>query len=247
MSTSPASPVVPPTAGPLKRKKTRCTLLLKAALNAAPAALFAPTQIFSGDIRAADSELNINLDKPELFLEKAALRRRILALRRALPPEKKSEAAYSIAEKILYEKAWQTASCIAFYLPLPDEVSTFPLLESAWRSGKTTVAPIVQNDTLVFGKFSSRSELVPGPWGISQPALKNSVPDSAIHLILVPGIAFDLDGYRLGYGGGFYDRYFQNSRALRWGLAFDFQLLPALPRMEHDVPVDKIFTELRLQ
>lgn len=187
------------------------------------------------------------MDKPELFLEKAELRRRILALRRALPPEKKSEASRAIAEKILSEKTWQDASCIAFYLPLPDEVSTLPLLESAWRSGKTTVAPIVQDDALVFGEFRSLSELVPGPWAIAQPALKNSVSDSSIHLILVPGIAFDLDGYRLGYGGGFYDRYFQNSRALRWGLAFDFQLLPALPRMGHDLPVHKIFTELRLQ
>ena len=97
---------------------------------------------------------------------------------------------------------------------------------------------------LTFHRVYSFSDLVPGPFGLLEPNPKNEEADlSSLEVILVPGVVFDVKGYRIGYGGGFYDRVLKETRALKVGVCYSFQLVESLPVEPHDVPVDLIITE----
>ena len=162
---------------------------------------------------------------------KAALRTRMRQVRRDLDPGQRS--AQSIAACRLLEDlaAWRRAKTVALYAPIRDELDPSSLVISARLLDKRLVYPRVagQGQPLEFRP----GQLSPGTWGIPEPS-GELVPAREIDLVVVPGLAFDRGGGRLGQGGGFYDRTLALTPAVRVGLCFDEQLIDAAPMGEHD-------------
>ncbi len=178
--------------------------------------------------------------------EKRRLRAEIRARRAALAPEERKRLSRIICRKLTASELFRRARTIFFFASFGTEVETFPALGEALLRGQRVALPrtLLRERRLVFHRVFTLGELVPGPYGIPEPPRQNPVvsPEEA-DLILVPGLAFDRRGYRLGYGGGFYDRFLAGLSAPRVALAFSFQILPAVPHEAHDLRVDVIVTE----
>lgn len=139
---------------------------------------------------------------------------------------------------------------VMIYAAMRSEVATRELMELALAEGKTLVYPRTDWETwrIVPALLKDPNVLRPGRFGVPEPTttLAPVGPDS-IDLALVPGVAFDIYGHRLGYGGGFFDRFLSAlpDHAAAWGLAFDVQVMGRLPAEPHDVKVDVVVTETR--
>ncbi len=178
--------------------------------------------------------------------KKRQLRTEIKRRRAALSPEERKILSLAICRKLLESELFRGARTIFFFASFGTEVETFPALGEALLRGRRVALPrtLLGERRLVFHQVFTLGELVPGPYGILEPPRKNPViPPEEADLILVPGLAFDRQGYRLGYGGGFYDRFLAGLSAPRVALAFSFQILPEIPHEPHDLRVDLIFTE----
>jgi 5-formyltetrahydrofolate cyclo-ligase len=158
-----------------------------------------------------------------------------------------------IRHRLLQLPAWQEADTILTYVSFSPEVDTHKIIEEALRLGKRVVVPCVDPKGIetALSELRSRGDLAPGPLrGILEPAEAFRIPvdPSEIELALVPGVAFDRKGGRLGLGGGYYDRLMPKMKnAFRLGLAFSVQLhVGTLPLESHDVPIDVILTEKEL-
>jgi len=126
------------------------------------------------------------------------------------------------------------------------EVSLSKAIGKSLVNGKKVYLPKTwpKDRRLTFHRVYSFSDLVSGPFGLLEPNPKNEEADlGSLEVIFIPGLAFDVKGYRLGYGGGFYDRVLKETSALKVGVCYSFQLLESLPVEPHDVPVDLILTE----
>ncbi len=178
--------------------------------------------------------------------EKRRLRAEIRARRAALAPEERKRLSRIICRKLTTSELFRRARTIFFFASFGTEVETFPALGEALLHGQRVALPrtLLRERRLIFHRVFTLGELVPGPYGIPEPPRQNPVvPPEEADLILVPGLAFDRRGYRLGYGGGFYDRFLAGLSAPRVALAFSFQILPAVPHEAHDLRVDVIVTE----
>ncbi len=141
--------------------------------------------------------------------------------------------------------AWRTARCPCLYVAMPEEAPTKPLLENCWARGIAVVLPRITPAGLVLHKISSAVELVAGVWGILEP--KENLPECApeeIDCVIVPGLAFDAHGGRIGFGKGYYDKLLTRLRpeVARIGWAFDAQIVGHVPMAEHDVRLDWVVT-----
>jgi 5-formyltetrahydrofolate cyclo-ligase len=184
---------------------------------------------------------------------KAAFRRSLSLSRRGLTPQQRREASRGIAALCRGLDGFDTAEVVCSYVNFREEVETTELIASLLREGRRVVVPIQPHDPadgLLFAEIRTLSELAPNHFGILQPPLAAArlVPSNAIPLFLVPGLAFDPAGHRLGYGLGFYDRAFAEAApgTLKVGLAFELQVLDSVPADPHDVPMDFVVTENRV-
>jgi 5-formyltetrahydrofolate cyclo-ligase len=179
---------------------------------------------------------------------KAALRADRLAARARLAPEDRSERSRRIAERVDVLLAERGARVVATFAPLGAEVDGLLAVERARGRGAMIVFPRIREGErrLAFAPCEP-AELVKGPAGALEPAgFCAPVPPEAIDVVLVPGVAFSVDGHRLGRGGGYYDSALAAlPRALRVGLAFEVQVVAALPREPHDAALDALVTESR--
>jgi 5-formyltetrahydrofolate cyclo-ligase len=147
-----------------------------------------------------------------------------------------------VQEQIIKSKEFEHAKVIGAYFAFGSEVNTDLIIEQARPLGKTIALPRVEGDEISFYKVSSQEFLVKGRFGIMEPLPYDRLDN--IDLIMVPGIAFDKKGYRLGYGKGYYDRYLSNRKSrLSIGLAYSTQLISSLPHENHDEKLDAIATE----
>jgi 5-formyltetrahydrofolate cyclo-ligase len=182
---------------------------------------------------------------------KSALRRLILARRDAQSADVHAAASKSIAERISMHSAFAAARTILLTLPFRGEWDTRPLALATIAAGKTVVVPRVDGVARMLDLHSIADldrDLVGGYQGIPEPrADRPKVPRDAIDFVLVPGVAFDLRGRRLGYGGGYYDRLLPllSPGVARIAGAFDLQLVDLVPAAPHDIAVDAIVTESR--
>lgn len=175
---------------------------------------------------------------------KKILRNNILAVRKSLSPEDMAESSGKIEEKLFEEEHFKNAKTVAFYLPLHNEVDTKRMIGRAMKEGKEVLVPVT-NDEIKMCRFTSFEDLVPGKFEVPEPK-QHEPKDHMAEVVLVPGIVFGLCMHRLGYGKGYYDKYFKNSKAFRIGICHDFQVVDKLPRHEHDIPMDLIITDKRL-
>jgi 5-formyltetrahydrofolate cyclo-ligase len=142
------------------------------------------------------------------------------------------------------------ADCIALYAPAHNETDTAGILEAAFVAGKRVLYPALCDDRMVFRQVAGLEDLAAGRFGILEPCSTGcdhqaDEPD----LIVVPGVAFDLSGHRIGYGKGFYDRFLQHPgrKGHLIGLCHDFQLIGgAIPAEEHDIRMELIVTDQRV-
>lgn len=178
-----------------------------------------------------------------------ALRVRLKNMRQALDPGECRAKSIAAQKAICAHELFSRADSIALYMPIKGEIGTELLFARALEAGKAVYLPRVSsNRQMEFARINSMDDLEPGVFGIPQPAraIRGLGPEEfAPDLMIVPGIAFDVAGHRLGFGGGYYDR-FLGARRHFWpvaGLCFSFQLVDEIPSMPWDQGVDYIFDE----
>jgi len=182
---------------------------------------------------------------------KKAIRREMLAARARLSLEKRRQKSNAIGRRLCELAEYRDSHTVLFFVGFGTEVSTLPMITHALEGGKTVVAPRVRQES---GDLELRQvqnpqeELSEGAMGILEPKSGSpEVPLRQIDLIVVPAVAWDTDGYRVGYGGGFYDRLLgHNENAVTVGLGFECQLIDRVPRAPHDLGVDVLVTEDRV-
>lgn len=176
---------------------------------------------------------------------KAATRERMKTLRARTPERARLERSKKIAEQLRGLPEYQSATHILLYSPTRGEVEVEAIEEHARSKGKRLVYPRVVGEELSLHEIRSRDELSEGAFGILEPTESAPlVSPDAIELALIPALAVDLNGTRVGWGGGFYDRLLPTLKfAFRCGLIYDFQLIAESPREAHDCPLHAAIAE----
>ncbi|NDL68149.1 5-formyltetrahydrofolate cyclo-ligase [Anaerotalea alkaliphila] len=177
---------------------------------------------------------------------KRELRREVLGIRKGMGASRLQEESGLLVRRILAEVCYQSAGRILVYRSMPGEVQTDLLIRTALADGKEVCCPrVLDKQRMEFYAIEGLEGFVRSPFGVLEPAGEGepAVPDRNT-LVVVPGLAFDPRGNRLGYGGGYYDRYLQaHPHRLAWiALAYDFQLFPEIPAEPFDIPMDVVLT-----
>lgn len=174
--------------------------------------------------------------------DKATLRKLISARKRSLTPEQIQAASEDLAQQLFHHPLYQNADAIYAYLSYNQEVRTEPILRRALAEGKRVAVPKIVEDEMVFLWVTGESAIARGYKGIPEPVdgVRADAPDA---LVLMPGLAFTPEGLRMGYGGGFYDRFLAaEPQHPTLALCYEFQLLSTLPVAAHDIPVDAVLS-----
>jgi 5-formyltetrahydrofolate cyclo-ligase len=178
---------------------------------------------------------------------KDALRSAIKELLKSYSTLEKVRKSGIIKHRLFEEEVFKKAGVVMFYVSLKDEVDTASMIDEALKMGKRVCVPVIlkEEGRLIAGEIKDRHEdLENQHFGVYQPKRDRvkEVPLKDIHLVVVPGVAFDKNNLRLGRGHGYYDRFLcllpKETKTI--GLAFDFQVVESLPKHPHDIPVSKI-------
>ena len=177
--------------------------------------------------------------------EKSALRRLLFTRRNALSREERIARDEKLCARILSSLVFRKADLVLLYAPVKSEADILPMAKEALRAGKKIAFPrCTEPGNMRFLTVSSPEELSPGRYGIKEPPEGASpVLPTKNSLCLVPGLAFDLSGNRLGYGGGYYDRFLAGFPGMAAGVAYGDFILPELPRAPHDRAVSLLFSD----
>ena len=158
---------------------------------------------------------------------------------RAMTEEQIVSASRRLGELFRKHPMYQNAKTIYGYLPYNQEVRTTPMLEQALRDGKRVAVPKVFGDEMKFLYLEDLSQVELGYCGIPEPVDDGPEAQDPTALVLMPGLAFDAQGHRIGYGGGFYDKFLTKEPTHpTLALCYDFQMVDCLETEEFDVPVD---------
>jgi 5-formyltetrahydrofolate cyclo-ligase len=163
----------------------------------------------------------------------------MLERRNGLATEQIEEQSRPIQEHVINSKEFSSARVVGAYYPAGSEVRTLLIIDAAKKAGKRVALPRTEGERMVFYEFDG--ELVEGRFGIKEP--KPSSPVDNIDVVLVPGVAFDLKGCRVGYGKGYYDRFLSMQHCFSMGLAYSFQVVEELPRGRFDRRLASLVTE----
>jgi len=172
-------------------------------------------------------------------MDKKTLRNMIREKKRAMTPEQIQTASQRLTALFLATEEYKNAETVYGYLPYNQEVRTIPILEQALKDGKRVAVPKVLGDEMRFIYLSDLSKVEKGYSGIPEPVDDAPEADDPTALVLMPGLAFDEEGHRIGYGGGFYDKFLAREPAHPTvALCYDFQIVDDLPVDHYDIPVD---------
>lgn len=174
-------------------------------------------------------------------MNKQELRRTIRERKRAMTEEEIVERSNALAEKFYHTPTYQAASTIYGYLPYNQEVRTVPMLQRALDDGKRVAVPKVYGDEMRFIYLEDLTQVSKGYAGIPEPIADAPVAEDKQALVLMPGLAFDPQGHRIGYGGGFYDKFLaKEPHHPTLALCYEFQMQAHLDTEEFDIPVDTV-------
>ncbi|MBD5370180.1 MAG: 5-formyltetrahydrofolate cyclo-ligase [Bacteroides sp.] len=174
-------------------------------------------------------------------MEKREIRRKIRAMRQMLSEAERMSAAEEVFARLEQTAAFLMADKVLMYHSLPDELSTHSFLRK-WGARKHFYLPRVNGVNLDILPYNeSRLEL--GSFHIEEPTGEDTVDPQEIELVVVPAVAYDRRGNRLGRGKGFYDRLLGDVKATKIGVGYEFQLMDELPAEPHDVPMDMVITQ----
>lgn len=182
---------------------------------------------------------------------KRKIRREIKAKRDSLHHNDRKERSRLIEETLFSLDHFKEAKTILFYAATKSEVATEGMIRHGIKVGKRVILPVTRGDSLILSKIEDYDlELAPGAFGILEPKPEylRLVEPAEIDLAIIPGIAFDEEGGRIGHGGGHYDRLLARMREETHliALAYEDQVVKRLPQEDHDIPIEKIITEARL-
>ncbi|MED0931792.1 5-formyltetrahydrofolate cyclo-ligase [Bacillus mobilis] len=179
--------------------------------------------------------------------EKLRLRKQIIEHMNSLSEERYTTLSEQIAFSLYAQKEWAEAKTIGITLSMENEVNTYPIIEKAWEEGKKVVVPKCNKGTrtMSFRQISNFDQLETVYMNLREPipALTEEVGADGIDLQIVPGIAYTGRGERIGYGGGYYDRYLVHYKGKTLSLAYSFQMVEHIPVEPFDKNVEKIITE----
>ncbi|MCE9616307.1 MAG: 5-formyltetrahydrofolate cyclo-ligase [Lentisphaerae bacterium] len=184
-------------------------------------------------------------EAPELLAAKQALREAIRARRKGLSAPWIAAASEAIAERLLALPEFRAAGRVACYVSMAGEVSTERIMAACHEQGRAVCVPAFDRSGRQYGfvDYPAGAEVVRGPLGIPQPAGARAVPTGEVDFVVVPGLAFDAAGGRLGHGGGHYDRMLTaGGRPFKAAVAFDFQVVERVPMGVRDVRMDAVVT-----
>ena len=191
-----------------------------------------------------------------IYMDTQALRKQIRNQRRALSDSEREQAAFLLCERIAASRIYQHSKHIAFYLPNDGEMDLSLLIQHAWQQGKQCYLPVLaepNTQRLWFIPYTAETKLMPNRFGIPEPVHSNSLrirKTLSLDLILMPLVAFDEQGNRVGMGGGYYDRTLAFLRQRKYwhkpnllGVAYEFQKQQRLKRSPWDIPLHSVATE----
>jgi len=178
----------------------------------------------------------------DVTLTKQLIRNKILIKLKRQKEEDRVIKSRKIKEKLFSETVFHKAKIVMFYISVVGEVDTTEMIKEAQILGKMILVPVCWDKTIVACLLDNKAKLQKGPYGIWEPVVKKPFPGENLSLVIVPGLAFNKKGNRLGRGKGYYDRFLSSipSKVTSIGLAFDFQILPSIPSTPTDVSVDKV-------
>jgi 5-formyltetrahydrofolate cyclo-ligase len=175
--------------------------------------------------------------------EKVQLRNYIRQQKRLCTPEQLIAMSEAVVGSILHGGQWSVATTVLLYYPLPDEVDVRPLLQMAFQAGHRVLLPVVVGDDLELRLYEGEESLRVGAYNIMEPVgpLFPQEQYGQIELAIVPGMAFDATGHRLGRGKGYYDRLLPRlESAYKIGACYPFQFVADIPSEEHDVAMNEV-------
>ena len=176
---------------------------------------------------------------------KAELRKQVLQEMKAIPREQKQAIDQALTEGLLQHPFYQETNTIATYLSFPHEFQTQGLIEQALKDGKKVLIPKTYPKGRMDFVVYNPQQLVKTSFGLLEPQGDLEVVDaSQIDLIHVPGLAFTREGYRIGYGGGYYDRYLKHFTGLTLSTVYPCQIRDFIPE-DHDIPVQEVLIDER--
>lgn len=176
------------------------------------------------------------------MITKNEIRETIKKQREALDPLNKQKLDELIIEKINKKSEFKTSHTILFYISHKNEVDLKNLIVDSLKE-KIIVLPKVKEDNLTLHQINSFDDLEKGAYGILEPKQDTKIFNPAeIDLAFIPGVAFDSQGHRIGFGKGYYDKLNKELKCLKIGIAYDFQIVDEIPFEPHDVPVDLLIT-----
>jgi 5-formyltetrahydrofolate cyclo-ligase len=191
------------------------------------------------------SIMNIKLSKTKVVgLTKQQIRSKILSRLKTQKEDIRERKTKLILKKLLRQESFKKAKAVMFYIAFDGEVNTREMIKEAKRLGKIVTVPVCAKNrvTLRPAILKENAALRKGPYGVYEPQAKRCIRLEDLDLVIVPGVAFDKKGNRLGRGKGCYDRFLKRipKETPSIGLAFDFQILPKVPAKQHDVSVNKV-------
>lgn len=160
--------------------------------------------------------------------------------------ENREQKSKRIANGLIHSGLLSNANVIACFISFRSEVDTTPLIESFWALGKTVVVPKVVESMMIFYPIFPDSPYRISPLGIKEPINVSPIDHDTIDLVIVPGLAFDIKGHRLGYGGGYYDKFLSTYTATPVAVAFEKQIVDDVPYDDHDQLVHYVVTENKI-
>ena len=183
-------------------------------------------------------------------MSKVRLREEFLSIRHSAHSAWGPSEQQALERNLFSLPVFSSARTLLLYASMRDEVPTHGLIASLLTAGRRVALPITheKDKSLTLACLSSIDDLQPAKYGVPEPAAgrRQACPSSSIDVALIPGLAFDMQGHRLGHGLGYYDRFLPSFSCPLIGLAYDAQITPRLPREAHDHPVDFVVSEKRV-
>lgn len=180
--------------------------------------------------------------------EKAKLRLQCAAIRNGIESKDKAQMDEKICKNLSGLAVFRYAQKVLLYHPIRSEVDVLPLMQMALNAGKEVYFPLcdpVQSGKMTFHRVNSLSQLVKGSFSVPEPdcGMPLYENDTALAVCIIPALAFDKEGYRLGYGKGYYDRFLSDFTGTRIGVGYQALVLPTVPHNRFDLKTDLIVTE----
>jgi 5-formyltetrahydrofolate cyclo-ligase len=194
-------------------------------------------------------------NKVRILTEKKLLRQEVASHRKNENRESVERKSIEITRKVVNSEFFINSGTIMCYMDFNNEVMTKYIISHCFENGKRVILPLVdtingERKIVPYEIMDLETDVAPGVFGILEPkkdSAKICDPEE-IDLVIVPGVAFDINKNRLGYGAGFYDRFLKSVKpdCAKVGIAFEFQIFEAVPVEEHDIPLDFVITEERI-